>query len=84
MDMKKLLKKLESYLDKDLKRLTKKKEGISKVLKKLKQKENKLKKMIADEKDDEEIKRLKLSMKIVHTQRKKGIKMLSALRKKKK
>ncbi len=84
MGMKKLLKKLKSYLDKDAELLEEKKEGLSKVLKKLKHKEKKIKKMIAVETDEEELDLLELSLKVVHTQRKKGIKLLSSLRKKEK
>lgn len=84
MNKKKLLKKLKSYLDKDAELLEKKEEGLSKVLKKLKQKEKKIKKMIAVETDEEELELLELSLKVVHTQRKKGIKLLASLRKREK
>ena len=84
MSLKKLLKKLKSYLDKDAELLEKKDEGLSKVLKKLKQKEKKIKRKIAEETDEEELELLELSLKVVHTQRKKGSELLSSLRKKEK
>ena len=84
MGVKKLLKKLKGYLDKDAELLNKEDEGLSKVLKKLKQKEKKIKKIMALETDEDELELLGLSLKVVHSQRKKGIKLLSSLRKKEK
>ncbi len=82
MKFKKLMKKLKSYLDKDAEQLQKEDEGLSKVLKKLKREEHGIKKKIASETDDEDRDQLQQELKIVHSQRKKGITLLAKLRKK--
>ena len=82
MEFKSLLKKLKSYMDSDAEQLQKEDEGLSKVLKKLKQEEAKIKQQIATKIDDEERDQLQQELNIVHSQRKKGIALLSELRKK--
>ena len=84
MNFKKLLKKLKTYLNEDAEKLRKKDDGLSKVLKKLKKKERRLKESISAEQDSEERELLKQELKVVHSQREKGIVLLSSLRKKKK
>jgi len=79
---KKLLKKLKSYLNAEAEQLQHEDEGLSKVLKKLKKKEGHLKELIAAEKDAEEREILEQELNIVHSQRKKGIGLLSEIRKK--
>ncbi|MES0372078.1 MAG: hypothetical protein ABUK11_07335 [Mariprofundaceae bacterium] len=81
MKFNKLLKKLKSYLDADAELIQQEDEGLSKVLKKLKQKENLLKEEIAVETNDEERELMEQELNIVHSQRKKGIELLSNLRK---
>jgi len=78
---KKLLKKLKSYLNAEAEQLQQEDEGLSKVLKKLKKKEKHLKELIAVEEDAEEREILEQELEIVHSQRKKGIELLSTLRK---
>jgi len=78
---KKLLKKLKSYMDADAEKLQQEDEGLTKVLKKLKKKELHLKALIAAEKDKDDREMLEQELKIVHSQRKKGVKLLSSLRK---
>jgi len=80
MKLKKLLKKLNGYLQEDHQQKREKDEGLSKVLKKLKKKEMKLKRDIEDEKDETERKLLEQELLIVHGQREKGIAMLSEMR----
>jgi len=77
----KLLKKLKSYLDADAGELQKEDEGLSKVLKRLKEKEEHLKLLVAAEMDKEEREILEQELSIVHSQRRKGIELLSSLRK---
>jgi predicted nucleic acid-binding Zn-ribbon protein len=78
---KKLLKKLNSYINTEAEQLQHEDEGLSKVLKKLKKKEKHLKELVAAETDVDEREMLEQELKIVHSQRKKGIKLLSSLRK---
>lgn len=81
MKFNKLMKKLKSYLDADADQLQQEDEGLSKVLKKLKKKENLLKEEIAAESNDEEREQMEQELKVIHSQRKKGIELLSSLRK---
>ena len=78
---KKLLKKLKSYLDEDAEKLREEDDGLTKVLKKLKKKEQHLKTLISAEKDNDDREMLEQELKVVHSQRKKGVKLLSSLRK---
>ena len=82
MKIKKLLKKLNAHLDKKKEQEMQSAEGLSKVLKKLKRKEQKLQKQIKNESAAEEREFIEQELKIVHSQRKKGIQLLSDLRKK--
>jgi len=84
MPLKKLLKKLKSYMDADANKLRKEDDGLSKVLKKLKKKEHHLKKQVAAEKDKDDREMLQQELKVLHSQRKKGITLLANLRKKRK
>ncbi len=77
---KKLLKKLNSYINAEAEQLQHEDEGLSKVLKKLKKKEKHLDALIGAEKDAEEREMLEQELKIVHSQRKKGIELLSRVR----
>ena len=82
MKLKKLLKKLNAHIDKKKEQDMQAAEGLSKVLKKLKRKEMKLRSQLENEKDLEEQELIEQELKIVHSQRKKGIQMLADLRKK--
>ena len=79
---KKLLKKLKSYINAEAEQLQQEDDGLSKVLKKLKKKEKHLKALIAAERDKDEREMLEQELNVVHSQRKKGITLLSSLRKK--
>ena len=79
---KKLLKKLKSYMNAEAEQLQQEDDGLSKVLKKLKKKEKHLKTLIAAECDKDEREMLEQELKVVHSQRKKGITLLSSVRKK--
>ena len=79
---KKLLKKLKSYMNAEADQLQQEDDGLSKVLKKLKKKEKHLKALIAAERDEDEREMLEQELNVVHSQRKKGITLLSSLRKK--
>ncbi|PJA32049.1 MAG: hypothetical protein CO187_06060 [Zetaproteobacteria bacterium CG_4_9_14_3_um_filter_53_7] len=81
MKFDKLLKKLKTYLNADAEKLRKKDEGLSRVLKKLKKKERNLKVKIVAEAGSEERELLEQELNVVHSQRKKGIELLSSLRK---
>jgi len=80
---KKLLKKLKAYLNADAKDLRKQDDGLLKVLKKLKKKEHHLNELISAETDIDERKDLEQELKVLRSQRKKGIKLLAEVRDKK-
>lgn len=81
MKFRKLLKKLKAYMDVDSEELQQKDESLSKVLKKLKREELLLKEKIISKSDDDERELLEQHLKVIHSQRKKGITLLSTLRK---
>ncbi|OIO69616.1 MAG: hypothetical protein AUJ57_09020 [Zetaproteobacteria bacterium CG1_02_53_45] len=80
MKLRKLLKKLNDYLNEDEKQLQDKDDGLSSVLKKLKIKEMDIQHKIEIEMDEDERKFLEQELKIVHSQREKGIHLLSEMR----
>jgi len=80
MRLNKLLKKLDVFLHAEKQQLNDEEDALAKVLKKLKKKELKLQEAIDQEEDEEECKFLEQELKIVHSQRKKGIGLLSELR----
>jgi len=82
--IKKSLNKLKAYMDADAEQLRNEDDGLSKVLKKLKKKERCLKELIATEKDQEEHEMLEQELKVIHSQRKKGIELLATVRKEEK
>ena len=79
---KKLLNKLKSYMNAEADQLQQEDDGLSEVLEKLKKKEKHLKALIAAERDEDEREMLDQELKVVHSQRKKGITLLSSGRKK--
>lgn len=84
MKIKKLLKRLSSYLDQSNDQLREQDDGLSKVLKKLKKKQTIIVEQIASEMNDVKREKLEQNLKIVRSQRKKGIALLSEIREKKK
>jgi len=80
MKLKKLLKKLNDYLHEEEQQQQDRDEGLASVLKKLKRKELKLQEEIEAEMDELERKFLEQELKIVHSQREKGIRLLSEMR----
>ncbi len=80
MGSKGLLKKLAEFFDMDIKARNQKKEEFQNLVSRLKKKEKKLKKALEEEKDDKLRDKLSQKLKLVHTQRKKGVSMLKELR----
>jgi len=80
MKLKKLLKKLDVFLHAEEQQRRDKDEALAEVLKKLKKKEMKLQEAIDLESDEVERKFLEQELKIVHSQREKGIGLLSEMR----
>jgi len=68
----KVLAKLNDYLDQGERKKKAHCERIDSLLKKLKDKEDNLEKKLADENDPDKKKRLKIELKVVAAQRKKG------------
>ncbi len=68
----KVLAQLHNYLDKGERKKKAHCERIDLLLKKLKDKENNLEKKLANENDSDKKKRLKIELKVVAAQRKKG------------
>jgi predicted nucleic acid-binding Zn-ribbon protein len=83
MKFDKLLKKLKSYMNAEAEQLQQEDEGLSKVLNKLKKKEKHLKELIATESDADEREMLEQELNVIHSQRKKGIKLLARVREEK-
>ncbi len=84
MKLKKLLKKLNAHIDRKREQDMQAADGLAKVLKKLKRKELKLQKQLENESETDDRELIEQELKIVHSQRKKGIQLLSDLRKKEK
>lgn len=76
MNKKKLLNKLQEFLNTDSHKKRKQRDELKKVLKKLKKKENKIKDKIESCDDEDTKKQLEMELEIVHVQRKKGIAVL--------
>ncbi|MBC8210049.1 MAG: hypothetical protein H8E21_03205 [Gammaproteobacteria bacterium] len=80
MARKKLLKRLADFFDMDVRAREQRKEELSELLTRLKQKEVSLKEELEQEKKENAIKKLEQKIDVVHTQRKKGVKILLELR----
>jgi len=80
MKLSKLLKRLNDHLNMEKQQEHDRDEGLCKVLKKLKKKELKLHKKIEAEMDEDERRLLEQELQIVHSQREKGIRILSGMR----
>jgi len=76
----KLLKKVATFLEADKSKLQEQHDDLKAVLKKLKKKEVSLKKLLAKETNEKRQKQLKKDLAIIFVQRKKGIKLLKALK----
>ena len=79
MSLDKLLKKLKGYLSKDKQKNLSYSERIDELLVKLGKKEKKLQKKLAKEKSPRKRKKLKLEIKIISTQKRKGAARLDEL-----
>ncbi len=82
MQLDKLLKKLKGYLSKSKQKRLTYSERIDDLLVKLGKKEKKLQKKLAKEKSARKRKKLKLELKIISTQKRKGAACLDGLGKK--
>jgi len=80
MGRKKLLKKLTEFFDMDVRAREKRKEELNDLLARLKLKESELKEALEKEPDEQLKAELAQKIDLVHTQRKKGVKMLKELR----
>lgn len=83
MKLKNLFKKAESFLDSDERSRKEKKKCIKHVLKKLRKYENEINALLENESADETRKILQKKIVLAHAQRKKGLNLLKALKKKK-
>ncbi len=81
MKIKKLLKNAESYISAEGRKRKSKKKFLKHVIKELKKHEKALKVLHDEERDESERERISKEIKLVHAQRKKGLKNLKALRK---
>ncbi|MCI5136825.1 hypothetical protein VU01_11594 [Candidatus Electrothrix marina] len=75
MGTEKLLDKLTNLLNAKRRKQIKQHDSLKKLLKKLKKRQEKHKKLLAAKKDPEGRKRIERTLKVIYTQRKKGIKL---------
>lgn len=75
MGTEKLLDKLANLLDAKRRKQIKQQNSLKKLLKKLKKRQEKHKKLLAEKQDPEGRKRIERTLKVIYTQRKKGIKL---------
>jgi hypothetical protein len=80
MGTEKLLDKLANLLDAKRRKQIKKQKSLKELLKKLKKRQEKHKKLLAAKKDPEGRKRIERTLKVIYTQRKKGIKLYKDIR----
>lgn len=81
MKLKKTLETVNSYFDLAEPLSKEQEKGLDKVLKKLNKKELSLQEKLATETDSMKLKHLKQALKVIHLQRKKGMQLLSTMRK---
>lgn len=81
MKIKKYLKKMTDYLDVNKQKYSSRKACLKQVLKQLKKRKLELKSQLKSEKSDKRCKSIKEELKVVQTQRKKGLKALKELQK---
>ena len=80
MKMRKILQKVQDFLDADSRSQQQQKDSISEVLEKLKEKEKKLQDELAQCEDSNERDKLERKVAVCHAQRKKGLAILKQLR----
>ena len=83
MKLKKALEAVNSYFDLEGSLSKEQEKGLDKVLKKLNKKELSLQEKLAVETDSIKLKHLEQALKVIHLQRKKGMQLLSIMRKEK-
>ena len=81
MGTEKLLDKLANFLDAKRRKQKKQHESLKVLLKKLKKRQEKHKKLLEAKQDPEGRKRIERTLKVIYTQRKKGIKLYKDLSK---
>jgi hypothetical protein len=79
MKQKKLLDKLKTFFDSDIREREKQKSDIKDILKKLKKRERKLKEKLDAENDSGKCKRFQQEIDVIYAQRTKGIKLIKEL-----
>lgn len=84
MNISKLVKKAEAFVRSDEQKRKEKKAYLKQVIKKLRKHEKKLRDEYENSSDFEQSRQLKQEIALAYNQRKKGVKMLKALKKKKK
>ncbi len=80
MGTEKLIDKMRGLLKLDRQRLKKKRDKVHTLLKKLKKQQRDLEDKLQKEKDAEKKKRLRQNLKVIYTQRKKGIKLCKSIK----
>ena len=80
MKMRKILQKVQDFLDADSRSQQQQKDSISEVLEKLKEKEKKLQDELEHAVDAQEKDKLERKITVCHAQRKKGLAILKQLR----
>ncbi len=80
MGRKKLLKKLGEFFDMDRRARARRKEELKEILARLKAKEGELQERLEREQDADKRADLESKIRVVHQQRKKGVRMLMELR----
>ena len=80
MKMRKILQKVQDFLDADSRSQQQQKDSISEVLEKLKGKEKKLQSELEHSVDTEEKDKLERKIAVCHAQRKKGLAILKQMR----
>lgn len=79
MKLKRLVKRLEAFLDADSRGRREHRDDMKKLLKKMKLKEKSLAEKALGEFDEERLRRLRKEIEMVHAQRKKGVDALKKL-----
>lgn len=80
MKMRKILEKVQDFLDADSRSQQQQKDSISEVLEKLKEKEKKLQNELEHSVDRQEKDKLERKIAVCHAQRKKGLAILKEMR----
>lgn len=83
MNIKKLMRRAEEYLSSDERKRKEKRRYLKQVVRKLRQHEKALKHTLEECSDRDQCRQLKREIVLAHSQRKKGVTQLKALKKKK-